>query len=764
MATDPQTPETPSRERLDGGRYEVRGTLGTGAQAETLVAWDTLRQCEVAIKRFRVRGASSWKEVELAEREAQVLATLDHPQLPRYVAHFEAGGCLCLVMERIDGESLADLRARGGSLTEADVWALLADAAKVLAYLHGRVPPIIHRDIKPSNVIRRPDGSLVLVDFGSVAYRLRPSGGSTVAGTFGYMAPEQLLGQAFPATDVYALATTLVAAFSGCEPETLPRRGLEIDVRAALHGRASRKLVSALEPMLSHDPGRRAASIEEALARPASRSRRHKAALLGVAGLLSGALALWWAAPNPGRLTTFVASSRAAVPTRDCDGEVERALELGDPWRARELLQRCDSPEQLARAALFLGDFAAASSAFEGARAAGTGLSTSAVEVEAHLFAGRNILARDAARRVSETRFREVSADLERGLLCVEGALGRRAGLQDSIELLSRIVAITPRSSACRLLGNAFALLVEYAPDAPKPDLRPYLLERYGGPLREEAETWPLWQQAVPDGAAKPALIDPQHRIRFAPIGLLERAITHRRIYAPDGYVQDAFPGIYDARLATDLALFYAFMGERTLAATTLATVDELAALGPARHREDVYTAALDYAAAVAYLARDRPRVERYLAATKQSVVSEVIAELDRQSAPGTPYTAPSYDTWNTPLLESASTGDADAVVAALHRANSSGRQVLERIVPKITKNQDDLRHWLKYGFPLPCLSCGVVEIAINVADRREAARLLGDHDLEKRWAEVARRFTDAMTRHDGGAEWIALERAIAGR
>jgi hypothetical protein len=167
---------------------------------------------------------------------------------------------------------------------------------------------------------------------------------------------------------------------------------------------------------------------------------------------------------------------------------------------------------------------------------------------------------------------------------------------------------------------------------------------------------------------------------------------------------------------------------------------------------------------ALGRLPRDCPRVERYLAATTESVLHEVISELDRQSAPGTPYTAPSYDTWNTPLLETAASGDADTVVAALQKANSSGRQVLGRIVPKITKNQDSLRRWLNNEFPRPCLSCGVVDIAINVADRREAARLLGDHDLENRWAEVARRFTDAMTRHDGAAEWIALERAIAGR
>ena len=71
----------------------------------------------MAVKRFRVYGARSWKEVELAEREATVLAGLSHPLLPRYVEHFEEGGELFLVTEKIEGESLAALRARGAPST-----------------------------------------------------------------------------------------------------------------------------------------------------------------------------------------------------------------------------------------------------------------------------------------------------------------------------------------------------------------------------------------------------------------------------------------------------------------------------------------------------------------------------------------------------------------------------------------------------------------------------------------------------------------------
>jgi hypothetical protein len=253
-------------ETIRGGRFAILGTLGEGAQGRTFDGADLREGRPVAIKRFDVRGASSWKDVELAEREARVLQSLSHPRLPRYVDHFEENGALYLVMEKIDGESLASLRKRGASLGEADVVRLLRDAAEVLEYLHGRPQPVIHRDLKPGNVIRRPDGSFAFVDFGAVRDKLRPEGGSTVVGTFGFMAPEQFQGRALPASDVYAVGATAVAMLSGRDPEQLPHAGLAIDVRAALGGRVSERLTSVLAKMLDPDPDRRARSITPLLA------------------------------------------------------------------------------------------------------------------------------------------------------------------------------------------------------------------------------------------------------------------------------------------------------------------------------------------------------------------------------------------------------------------------------------------------------------------------------------------------------------------
>ena len=253
-------------EVLRNGRYRVVGKLGEGAQGTTFDAVDTLTGQGVAIKRFSVRGAKSWKDVELAEREAAVLETLSHPALPAHVEHFEEDGALYLVMQKIEGQTLASLTSRGGALSRDDVVRFLRDAASVLDYLHGRSPPVIHRDINPKNVIRRPEGSFALVDFGAVRDRLKPEGGSTIVGTFGYMAPEQLQGRALPATDVYSVGATALRLLTGREPETLPHRGLAIDVGAAL-GSGDPVLRDILTKMLDPDPDRRASKLSPLLKR-----------------------------------------------------------------------------------------------------------------------------------------------------------------------------------------------------------------------------------------------------------------------------------------------------------------------------------------------------------------------------------------------------------------------------------------------------------------------------------------------------------------
>ena len=248
--------------------------IGAGAQAHTYDAVDTNTNHPVAIKRFSVRGARSWKDVELAEREARVLSELSHPNLPKYIEHFEEDGALYLVMEKVEGQTLAQLKRNAGSLGAPELYRFLNDAAEILGYLHNRAPAVIHRDIKPHNVIRRPDGSFALVDFGSVRDRLRAEGGSTVVGTFGYMAPEQFQGRALPASDVYGVGATVIACLTGEEPENLPHKGLAIDVKKALGTHRDPAFAGLLERLLDPDPDRRASNLDRALTEAFGQARR----------------------------------------------------------------------------------------------------------------------------------------------------------------------------------------------------------------------------------------------------------------------------------------------------------------------------------------------------------------------------------------------------------------------------------------------------------------------------------------------------------
>jgi len=250
---------------LIGDRYKLGPLLGRGGQGSTYSALDIDLERRVAVKVFDLSSASSWKDLELFRRECAALRGLDHPGVPDYLEEIESddGTCAYLVMELVPGRSLKRRVQEDGPLTEDELWDILCQVLEILAYLQERRPPIIHRDVKPANLLERPDGRLVLIDFGGVRLRWRADGGSTVVGTMGYMAPEQLYGDAMPATDIYGLGNTLVALASGQEPETLPRRGLRIDIRRALS--VSDELESLLDRMTATDPEDRPAGAAELL-------------------------------------------------------------------------------------------------------------------------------------------------------------------------------------------------------------------------------------------------------------------------------------------------------------------------------------------------------------------------------------------------------------------------------------------------------------------------------------------------------------------
>jgi len=243
-------------------RFEDPVRLGAGAQAVTLAAHDRAHDRAVVLKVLELSRVRDWKAFERFERECVVLQSLDHPGVPTYLEHSrdEERGQYRLVMERIEGTTLSEDLRRGRRRTEAQLLDLLGQLLDVLEYLHGLHPAVVHRDIKPGNVVVRPDGRASLVDFGGVAKVFQPEGASTVVGTFGYMAPEQLHGRVTPGCDLYALGATLAALAAGEDADRLPRKGLEVDLSEAV---GPGPLRSVLGAMLRADPDHRPASVKQ---------------------------------------------------------------------------------------------------------------------------------------------------------------------------------------------------------------------------------------------------------------------------------------------------------------------------------------------------------------------------------------------------------------------------------------------------------------------------------------------------------------------
>ncbi len=276
------TATAPALETI-AGRYELLREIGRGGQARTFLARDRQTGAQVAVKRLLLAHAEDWKAVELFEREGQVLSRLSHPGIPRYVDALgetatpdEAHGFV-LVQEYVEGDSLAAVLARGELMDEGRATAFLRAILPILTYLHGQHPPVVHRDLKPSNLIRRPDGTYALIDFGAIQ-SLLPSvtrSGSTIIGTTGYMAPEQFMGRALPATDLYGLGATVLHLLTGVHPADLPVERMALryeDVLPRVSANFRRVLGRLLAPAVE-DRFQSAAEALAALAAPAPAPR-----------------------------------------------------------------------------------------------------------------------------------------------------------------------------------------------------------------------------------------------------------------------------------------------------------------------------------------------------------------------------------------------------------------------------------------------------------------------------------------------------------
>lgn len=222
-------------------RYRIEQVIGRGGMGNVYLAEDLRlpgRKCAVKEVRYSRMLPEKW-QAELRQqfqREAQVLARLDHPNLPKVSDYFSEHEADYLVMDYVPGKDLLtrlyEAQQEGRLLSEEEVLSWAEQLLDALFYLHTQNPPIVHRDIKPSNIKVTPTGLVKLVDFGLVKEMALDEATITVIqgkGTLPYTPLEQYGGESGgtdPRSDIYAFGATLYHLLTGQPPPTARERFL----------------------------------------------------------------------------------------------------------------------------------------------------------------------------------------------------------------------------------------------------------------------------------------------------------------------------------------------------------------------------------------------------------------------------------------------------------------------------------------------------------------------------------------------------------
>lgn len=250
-------------------RYVIDEVVGIGGMGAVYAARDRRfraveRICAVK-EMFDTFNDTETREraVKNFEREANLLASLNHKAIPKVFDFFTEGDCHYLVTEYVEGQDLARYirqRARPVPVDRAIDWGI--QICDVLTYLHTQDPPIIFRDLKPGNIMLRPNGQITLIDFG-IAKHFQISRKGTIIGTEGYAPPEQYEGQATPQVDIYALGATLHHLLTNTDPQeyrpfSYASRPIEKHNRSA-----PRALIDVIMKALEDEPDERWQSAAE---------------------------------------------------------------------------------------------------------------------------------------------------------------------------------------------------------------------------------------------------------------------------------------------------------------------------------------------------------------------------------------------------------------------------------------------------------------------------------------------------------------------
>ncbi|GLV58700.1 hypothetical protein KDH_55300 [Dictyobacter sp. S3.2.2.5] len=205
---------------LSGSRYKIDKLIASGGMGAVYRAIDTRFNRPCAVKEMLDEFNNETERAQAVEwfsREATLLLDLNHPCIPRVRDFFAENGRNYLVMDFIDGHTLAEILDLEGNVigvngargvTEARARSWMRQVSSVLSYLHSQNPPIIFRDLKPSNIMVTNRDEVKLIDFG-IARTFQSQRQATVIMTLGYAPPEQLHGMPEPRSDIYALGATI---------------------------------------------------------------------------------------------------------------------------------------------------------------------------------------------------------------------------------------------------------------------------------------------------------------------------------------------------------------------------------------------------------------------------------------------------------------------------------------------------------------------------------------------------------------------------
>ena len=187
---------------LVDGKYKILDVIGRGGMSIVYLAINEKANRSWAVKEL-IR--TDPRAAGISKKETDLLKKLHHPGIAGIVDVIEQKESQLIVMDYVEGHSLDQVLKEQGVCSEREVLDVGIQLCEVLEYLHTRKPPVIYRDLKPSNVMKKPDGKLVLIDFGAAREYRRYSDGDTVLlGTRGYAAPEQYesQGQTDARTDI----------------------------------------------------------------------------------------------------------------------------------------------------------------------------------------------------------------------------------------------------------------------------------------------------------------------------------------------------------------------------------------------------------------------------------------------------------------------------------------------------------------------------------------------------------------------------------